>query len=126
MWYRIGKEHDSRSSSEIDDGENELSAAGCLTTINRILSAPLPKDLYPKIFSSLIPIFNYIFTACGKYELIIKIYLICQGVDFYEDAFPIMNLILYYGQELTPVIIAYYPILLYILLELPPVIVDLQ
>ena len=59
------------SCSEIDDGENELSAAGCLTTIHRILSSPLPRNLYPKIFELLIPMFNFVFSGLDN--------LICQS-----------------------------------------------
>ena len=100
------------SCSEIDDGENELSAAGCLTTIHRILSSPLPRNLYPKIFELLIPMFNFVFSN--------------QGIDFYEDAFPILNLILYYGGQLTPLITAYFPAILYLILETPVITVDIN
>ena len=71
-----------QNEDEYDDcGETELTAAGCLEAIKRILSSPLPEYIYRKLESTLIPVLNYIFSS--------------EGMDYIDEGLSILNLLLF-------------------------------
>lgn len=90
---------------DYDDGESELTAAGCLEAIRRILLSPLPEQTYQKIEMLLVPVFNYTFSA--------------EGCDYVEEGLGCLNLVLYNQQNISAAMWFYYPLLVYILVGLP-------
>lgn len=62
-------------------GETELTAAGCLEAIKRILWSPLPEYIYRKLEPVLIPVLNYILNS--------------EGMDYIDEGLSILNLMLF-------------------------------
>jgi hypothetical protein len=71
-----------------DDGECELTAAGCLEAIRRILLSPLPEHTYGQVEGLLLPVFNYCLSS--------------EGCDYIEEGLGCLNLILYNQPTLSP------------------------
>lgn len=95
-----------QNDDEYDDyGETELTAAGCLEAIKRILSSPLPEYVYLKLEPTLIPILNYILSN--------------EGMDYIDEGLSILNLLLFNQQTISSEMMFYFPLLVYILVGVP-------
>jgi len=65
----------------------ELTAAGCLEAVRRILTSPLPDEVYKSIENALIPVFNQTFTE--------------NGLEFIEECLSCLNLLLYHQKSIS-------------------------
>lgn len=91
-----------------DDEENddaEMSAAGCLSTIKKILGSKLSQEAYHKAFELMIPVFNYTLSE--------------KGCDYIDDALGCLNTFLFYMDELSEKIWHYFLVLNYIMAGKP-------
>lgn len=86
-------------------GETELTAAGCLEAIKRILWSPLPEYVYRKLEATLIPILNYIMSS--------------EGMDYIDEGLSILNLLLFNQKQISQELMFYFPLLIYILVGVP-------
>lgn len=86
-------------------GETELTAAGCLEAIKRILWSPLPEYIYRKLEPTLIPVLNYILSN--------------EGMDYIDEGLSILNLMLFNQPSVSQEMMFYFPLLIYILVGVP-------
>ena len=95
------EEKSEKSETSFDNGEDELTAAGCLEAVRRILLSPLPELGYQQIEEQLYPVFDHIFNA--------------EGADFIEEGLGLLNILLYNQTTISSRLWFYFPILAYIL-----------
>lgn len=91
--------------TEMEDLTAEISMAGSLALMRKILMVQLPQNIYNKLQEEMIPIFNYCLTE--------------DGSEFIDEALSCLNLLLHNSNEISDSLLFYYPVLNYLITGLP-------
>ncbi len=83
------------------DGQTEMTAASCLSTIGSILNGELPQSAYLQLVPVLSPLFDFVLSA--------------DGCDYVEEGAECLNVVLYRLDAVPATLWFYFPALCYLL-----------
>lgn len=87
------------------EGDVEFAASGCLNTISKIISSPIPKESLPALEEFILPVISYCMTM--------------EGNDHFMDSMDILGGYLHSTPAISPQMWFFYPAIIYYVISIP-------
>jgi len=114
VFFKANKEDGEGGDDDDDDDmeEKQFAAAGCLSAIESIIKAELPRETLTQVEDILVPIFNVCFSE--------------EGCDFMEEALRILGAVVYFSDNISEKMWEYFPLLNYLVAGKPEQLLGVQ